>query len=65
MNVHDIKVGTWLFADFGCTVSLTPTQRYEVKAVLENGIGIIDDWGREHLFLFDHIKNHFVIPAWN
>lgn len=61
MTTKEIKVGDWLYADFGCTVSLTPTQKYEVKAVLETGIGIIDDWGREHLFTFDYIPKHFVV----
>jgi hypothetical protein len=60
-----MKVGDQLFADFGCTVSLTPGQRYEILAVRDDGIGVIDDLGRPHLFPTDHISKHFVVPKYH
>lgn len=56
-----MKKGDRIVAKDGCTISLTPGKEYVIEMVNEEGIGIIDDRGREHLFYHKDISKHFQI----
>lgn len=58
MNKDNFRVGDKVAAKPSCTVSLTPYKKYVVEMVTNDGIGITDDRGRQHLFHYECIRKH-------